>query len=148
MFEEPSENWRAPGDAWATSCWARCCSPKPAAITLASADHHRTFVPALVPNNHPRPLRISPIKAELHDMTDLPQSKCKCYTLFYGQPAVSRDLRLDCSGCSDHYTYRTSFENSSYCKQTVWKNWTRNWSSDHFFVFEYEYVKQLTTWWY
>lgn len=71
MFAEPTDNyWRDSSDGWGPSYWSRCCSPKPA-ITLATSEYHRPFVPSLVPN-HPRSLRISPIKAELQDMSDLP----------------------------------------------------------------------------
>lgn len=72
MFAEPTDNyWRDSSDVWGPSCWSsRCCSPKPA-ITLATSEYHRPFVPSLVPN-HPRSLRISPIKAELQDMSDIP----------------------------------------------------------------------------
>lgn len=100
MFEEhPSENcWRASSDVWAPSCWARCCSPKPA-ITLATTEHHRPFVPSLVPN-HPRTLRISPIKAELQDMSDLPQSKFLVRVFFSYRLGILTLLGEYCQCCS------------------------------------------------
>lgn len=68
---------RCVGHCWGRSEICTCC-PQPA-FTLATEHLHRRVVPSLVVNMNPRSLKISPVKAELQDMSDQPQSE---YTVF------------------------------------------------------------------
>lgn len=66
---------RCVGHCWGRSEICTCCTQP--AFTLATEHLHRRVVPSLVVNMNmnPRSLKISPVKAELQDMSDQPQSE-------------------------------------------------------------------------
>lgn len=65
---------RCSGWCWTRSELCSSCSPNPA-FTLATDHLHHRVVPSLVVNLNPRSLKISPVKAELQDMSEQPQKK-------------------------------------------------------------------------
>ncbi|XP_046661681.1 insulin gene enhancer protein isl-1 isoform X4 [Homalodisca vitripennis] len=69
---ERERGTRCVGHCWARSEICNCCPP---AFNLAADHLHHRVVPSLVVNLNPRSLKISPVKAELQDMSEQPQKK-------------------------------------------------------------------------